>query len=361
MTIKVGIVGVGNCAKSLVEAVARAKQTACAPIGGITSVIGPWHAQDIDFVAAWDIDQRKVNLRLSDAVVAGENCAVPLAESHSFDTRVFAGARLDGVAEHMERAFDPINPSYEGAYHDIVKQMRAAAVEVVVNYLPVGSEQAARFYAAAAVDAGCGFVNCMPVFLTQDPIEREFRRLGLPLIGDDIKSQFGATILHRAIVHLMTSRGLTIKRTYQLNTGGNTDFQNMLERARLESKKRSKTQAVTSMIHHVPLAPEDVHIGPSDHVPWQKDNKIAFIRVEATGLYGAPVDLEMRLSVQDSPNSAGVVMDCIRVARILKDAQVGGATPAACAWYMKSPPKQLPDEEAMEQLSALIYLSCSQK
>jgi myo-inositol-1-phosphate synthase len=265
------------------------------------------------------------------------------------------GPVLDGVAEHM--ANHPAEESFRVASIepvDVVRTLRDSEAEVLINYLPVGSEQATRCYAEACLEAGVAMVNCIPVFLASDRIWADrFRSAGLPIVGDDVKSQLGATIVHRALARLFTDRGVELDRTYQLNTGGNTDFLNMLERSRLESKKRSKTESVQSQLD-VPLDPSKIHVGPSDYVSWQRDNKLAFIRMEGRGFGGQPIELELRLSVQDSPNSAGVVIDAVRCAKLALDRGLSGPLEAASAWFMKSPPQQMRDDEARRALEEFI-------
>jgi myo-inositol-1-phosphate synthase len=343
--IRVAIAGVGNCAAALVKAVAYYRQHE--PDGAITPTIGRLGPGDIEFVAAFDVDERKVDIELRNAINAPPNC-VPTAIAPIYAVggaiNVNMGQRLDGIAPHMadfpaERAFRPASrPAC-----DVARVLAYARAEVLVNYMPVGADLAARFYAGEALTSGCAFVNAMPSFIASDPDwSQRFEAAALPLIGDDVKSQFGATYVHRALVKALADRGCTLIRTYQLNTGGNTDFLNMLDRSRLASKKRSKTQSVCAEIDP-PIEAGMVHIGPSDYVPWQGDNKIAFIRLEATGCIGAPIELELRLSVQDSPNSAGVVLDAIRFAGMARRKAVGGVLDAPSAWLMKSPRRQLAD------------------
>jgi myo-inositol-1-phosphate synthase len=355
--IKVAIAGVGNCASSLVQGLEWYRERASeAPEGVITPQIGPYGCGDIAIVAAFDVDRRKVGFRLEEAIFAKPNCtrvfqhALPVS-----DVVVQMGPILDGVAAHMadydeDRAFRPA----DAPPVDVAAALRAAGAEVLVCYLPVGSEQAVRHYAQACLDAGVAMVNCMPVFIASDPAwAQKFRDARVPIVGDDIKSQVGATIVHRALAKLFSDRGYTVDRTYQLNTGGNTDFLNMLERSRLRSKKQSKTESVRSQLAHE-IEAQDIHIGPSDYVPWQGDNKIAFIRMEGRGFGDAPIELELRLSVQDSPNSAGVVMDAIRCARLGLDRGLGGPLEAASSYYMKRPPVQMADSVARERLQAFI-------
>lgn len=345
MSIRVAIAGVGNCASSLVQGAWH--YGTHAPNGVISPMVGPYAPGDMEFVAAFDIDRRKVGLPLDQAIRAEPNCAMPIAPEVVARPVVQMGPVLDGCAAHMEDYPDREAFRVSDAPPcDVVRVLVESRAEVLVNYMPVGSQQATEFYARAALEAGCAFVNCVPVFIASDPAwAARFRDARLPIIGDDIKSQVGATILHRLAAHLFTERGYTITRTYQLNTGGNTDFLNMREHARLASKKKSKTGSVVSQIGH-DIPARDVHIGPSDYVPWQGDNKVAFIRLEGTGFGGAPIELEMRLSVQDSPNSAGVVLDAVRYARLALDEGWGGPVYGPSAYLMKTPPLQMTDAQA---------------
>jgi myo-inositol-1-phosphate synthase len=355
--IKVAIVGVGNCASSLVQGVEYYRNRQGAALDGVIHrSIGGYGCGDVEFVAAFDVDRRKIGRPLEEAIFAKPNCtrvfqsALPV--SHVI---VQAGPVLDGVAAHMadypdDVAFRPadLEPT------DIAVALRKSGAEVLLCYLPVGSERAARHYAQACLDARVGMVNCIPVFLASNAEwARKFRDAGLPIIGDDIKSQVGSTIVHRALVRLFADRGVTLDRTYQLNTGGNTDFLNMLERERLKSKKISKTESVQSQLD-TRLEARDIHVGPSDYVPWQFDNKIAFIRMEGRGFGGAPVELELRLSVQDSPNSAGVVIDAIRCAKVALERGEAGALAGPSAYYMKNPPRQLRESVARDACEAFI-------
>jgi myo-inositol-1-phosphate synthase len=355
--IKVAMAGVGNCASSLVQGVEyyRARQGASVE-GVMRASIGGYQCGDIEFVAAFDVDRRKVGRPLEEAIFAKPNCtrifqsALPVS-----NVIVQAGPLLDGVASHMadypdEAAFRPVD--LEPA--DIAAALRSSGAEVLLCYLPVGSEQAVKHYARACLDAKVALINCVPVFLASDPTwAGQFRDAGIPIIGDDIKSQVGATIVHRALARLFSDRGVSIDRTYQLNTGGNTDFLNMLERNRLKSKKISKTESVQSQLDER-LEATDIHIGPSDYVPWQGDNKVCFIRVEGRGFADAPIELEMRLSVQDSPNSAGVVIDAIRCVKLALERGEAGPLLAPSAYYMKSPPRQLRDSVALDACNAFI-------
>jgi myo-inositol-1-phosphate synthase len=355
--IKVAIAGVGNCASSLVQGVEYYRDRQGAALDGIMRPsIGGYRCGDIEFVAAFDVDRRKVGHPLEEAIFAKPNCtrifqsALPVS-----NVIVQAGPVLDGVAAHMadypdDAAFRPVDLEPT----DIAAALHASGAEVLLCYLPVGSEQAVKHYAQACLDAGVAMINCVPVFLASDPRwAQKFRDAGVPIIGDDIKSQVGATIVHRALVRLFSDRGVGIDRTYQLNTGGNTDFLNMLERSRLKSKKVSKTESVQSQLDER-LDARDIHVGPSDYVPWQKDNKVCFIRVEGRGFGGAPIELEMRLSVEDSPNSAGVVIDAIRCVKLALERGEAGPLVAPSAYYMKSPPRQLRDSVALEACNAFI-------
>ena len=355
--IKVAIAGVGNCASALVQGVEYYRDRRGAALEGVMRPsIGGYGCSDIEFVAAFDVDRRKVGHSLEEAIFAKPNCtrifqsALPVS-----NVVVQAGPVLDGVAAHMadypdDAAFRPADLEAT----DIADALRASGAEVLLCYLPVGSEQAVKHYAQACLDARVAMINCVPVFLASDPIwAQKFRDAGVPIVGDDIKSQVGATIVHRALARLFSDRGVGIDRTYQLNTGGNTDFLNMLERTRLKSKKISKTESVQSQLDER-LDARDIHIGPSDYVPWQKDNKVCFIRVEGRGFGGAPIELEMRLSVEDSPNSAGVVIDAIRCVKLALERGEAGPLVAPSAYYMKSPPQQLRDSVALEVCNAFI-------
>ena len=349
--VRVAVVGVGNCASSLIQGLeyyrVHRNET---PVGLMHVNLGGYRAEDIEFVAAFDIDRRKVGRPLSEAIFALPNCTRTIQKPvRDNGVIVKMGHVLDGVAEHMkaypeERRFVVADEPPA----DIVRELKEARPDVLVNYLPVGSEQAGHFYAECALQAGVGMVNCVPIFIASDPaFAKRFADAGLPIIGDDVKSQVGATIVHRMLASLVDKRGMKLDRTYQLNTGGNTDFLNMLERNRLKSKKISKTEAVQSALE-IPLADDNVHIGPSDYVPWQKDNKICFLRIEARGWGNVPMNIEARLSVEDSPNSAGVVVDAIRLCKIARDRGVGGVLEGPAAYLMKHPPKQMPEYVARE-------------
>ncbi len=355
--IRLAIAGVGNCASSLIQGLVYYPRHGCLQTAGLLHPqLGGYRLEDIQVVCAFDIDRRKVGRPLHEAVFAPPNCTTVFEpDLPDFGVTVQMGPVLDGVAEHMrdhpdDRAFrvaecEPVN---------VAEQLRASGAEVLVCYLPVGSEQAVRHYAQAALEAGCAFVNCVPVFIASDPAwARRFRERGLPVIGDDIKSQVGATIVHRVLARLLADRGAKLVRTYQLNTGGNTDFLNMLAESRLKSKRLSKTRSVQSQLD-TPLEPDQIHIGPSDYVPWQNDNKICFLRLEWLGFGNVPNHLELRLSVEDSPNSAGVAIDAIRCARLALDRGIGGPLHEVCAFTMKSPPRQMRDSEALEALERWI-------
>jgi myo-inositol-1-phosphate synthase len=318
--------------------------------------IGTWGCTDIQVVAAFDIDRRKVGRPLEEAIFAKPNCARVFQKAVPVSgVMVQMGPILDGVAPHMldypeEEAFRPA----EEEPADVVQVLRETGAEVLICYMPVGAEQAVRHYAQACLEAGVAMVNCIPVFIASDPEWAErFRAAGLPIIGDDIKSQVGATIVHRALTRLFGDRGVSLDRTYQLNTGGNTDFLNMLSIERLKSKKISKTESVQSQLDER-LSTRDIHIGPSDYIAWQDDNKICFIRMEGRGFGDVPIELELRLSVQDSPNSAGVVIDAVRCAKLGLERGLAGPLEAASAYYMKSPPKQMRDSEAYERVERFI-------
>jgi myo-inositol-1-phosphate synthase len=352
MTLRVAIAGVGNCANALIQGVtfyANADDESVVP-GLMHPRFGPYRVRDIDFVAAFDVDAAKVGLELSAAIWASQNDTFRFAEVAPTGVIVQRGPTLDGLGEFYREVIEESSAPVV----DVAAALRDSGAQVLVCYLPVGSEDAARFYAQAALDAGVAFVNALPVFIASDPVWAEkFTRAGIPIVGDDIKSQLGATITHRVLARLFEERGLVLDRTYQLNVGGNMDFKNMLERSRLQSKKVSKTQSVTSNID-ANLAPENVHIGPSDHVPWLEDRKLAFVRLEGHGFGNAPTSLEYKLEVWDSPNSAGVVIDAIRAAGMALQAGIGGPLEAASAYLMKSPPRQHPDPVARELLEDFI-------
>ena len=350
--IRVAIVGVGNCASSLVQGVTHyADAEPTDTVGGLMHVqFGDYHVSDIEFVAAFDVDAAKVGLDLADAINASENNTIRIADVAPTGVAVQRGVTLDGFGKYYhETVEESAQPPV-----DVVEALKDAEVDVVVSYLPVGSEEADRFYAQCAIDAGCAFVNCLPVFIASDPQwARKFTDAGLPIVGDDVKSQIGATITHRVLARLFEERGVTIDRTYQLNVGGNMDFKNMLERERLISKKISKTQAVTSNVDKE-FEARDIHVGPSDYVGWLDDRKFAFVRLEGHNFGGAPVSLEYKLEVWDSPNSAGVVIDAIRAAKIGLDRGIGGPLLSPSSFFMKSPPEQRHDEYAMASTEDFI-------
>jgi len=350
--IRVAIVGVGNCAASLVQGVryyADADPSATVP--GLMHVqFGKYHVNDVQFAAAFDVDAKKVGLDLADAIGASENNTIKICDVPETGIKVQRGHTLDGLGKYYR---ETITESDEDPV-DIVAELKAANIDVMVCYLPVGSEKAAKFYAQCAIDAGVAFVNALPVFIagTKEWADK-FTDAGVPIVGDDIKSQIGATITHRVMAKLFEDRGVTLDRTYQLNVGGNMDFKNMLERERLESKKISKTQAVTSNVE-AELSANDVHIGPSDFVAWLDDRKWAFVRLEGRNFGDAPVSLEYKLEVWDSPNSAGVIIDAVRAAKIALDRGVGGPILSASSYFMKSPPEQYNDDLAREKVEQFI-------
>jgi len=355
--IKIAIVGVGNCASSLVQGLEFYKNSVEEKVIGLMHYdIGGYKMGDIEVVAAFDIDKRKVGKPLNEAIFARPNCTKIFC-SHIPENGVIVkmGNVLDGVASHMknyaeERAF----VIADQPPCDVVKELKESGAEILVNYLPVGSEQATRFYAQACLDAGVALVNCIPVFIASDQNWKiKFAEKSLPLVGDDIKAQVGATITHRVLTRMFNDRGVKLERTYQLNTGGNTDFLNMLERCRLNSKKNSKTEAVQSQLAK-PLQSQNIHIGPSDYVPWLKDNKVCFIRMEGRGFGDIPMNMELRLSVEDSPNSAGVVIDAIRCCKLALDRKIGGPLISVSAYTMKHPPVQYPDYKAKEMMEEFI-------
>ena len=352
MSVKVALAGIGNCVSALVQGIEYYRDANDDQVipGLMHTRFGEYLVRDIEFVAAFDVDASKVGFDLSEAIWAGLNNTIRFADVPKLGVEVLRGPTLDGLGKYYR---DAVTESTTSPV-DVAQVLRDSGADVLACYLPVGSEEAVRFYAQAALDAGVAFVNAVPVFIASDPVwAAKFNEAGLPIVGDDIKSQVGATITHRALMHLMEERGIAIDRTYQLNVGGNMDFQNMLERDRLESKKISKTQAVTSNIA-ANLPAEDVHIGPSDHVPWLEDRKFAFVRVEGRGFGDVPLSIEYKLEVWDSPNSAGTMIDAIRAAKLAKDAGISGPIVSASAYFMKSPPTQLPDHEARDELEAFI-------
>jgi myo-inositol-1-phosphate synthase len=350
--LRVAIVGVGNCASSFVQGItyyagARSEET---PPGLMHVELGGYHVGDIEVVAAFDIHAGKVGRDLGEAILAGPNNTLVFARVGATGIVVQRGPTLDGIGCYM--ADDLVESQAPPV--DVAEALRQAGAEILVSYLPVGSQRATEYYAKQALEAGCAFVNCIPVFIASSPVwAKRFERRGLPIIGDDIKSQVGATIVHRVLANLFRERGVHIDRTYQLNFGGNSDFKNMLERERLVSKKISKTQAVTSQFDKA-LPADDVHVGPSDFVPWLTDRKWAHIRVEGTTFGGAPLNVELKLEVWDSPNSAGVVIDAVRCAKLGLDRRLSGPLLAPCSYFMKSPPEQHTDNEARERTLRFI-------
>src|ERR1700744_1210540 len=350
--VRVAIVGVGNCASSLVQGVQYyydADEHSAVP--GLMHVkFGQYHVRDVKFVAAFDVDAKKVGFDLSEAIFASENNTIKIADVPPTNVTVQRGPTLDGIGKYYA---DTIEVSDAEAV-DVVKVLRDAEVDGLVSYLPVGSEEADKFYAQCCIDAGVAFVNALPVFIASDPVwAKKFADAGVPIVGDDIKSQVGATITHRVLAKLFEDRGVELERTYQLNFGGNMDFMNMLERKRLQSKKISKTQAVTPQIPHE-MAKADVHIGPSDHVPWLDDRKFAYVRLEGKSFGDVPLNLEYKLEVWDSPNSAGVIIDAIRAAKIAKDRGIGGPVISASSYFMKSPPEQFGDDVCRDLVEKFI-------
>ncbi|MBL1073096.1 inositol-3-phosphate synthase [Nocardia sp. 2] len=354
--VRVAIVGVGNCASSLVQGVQYYKDAdADSTVPGLMHVkFGPYHVRDVKFVAAFDVDAKKVGFDLADAIFASENNTIKISDVPPSGISVQRGPTLDGIGKYYAQTIE----LSDAEPVDVVQALKDAKVDVLVSYLPVGSEEADKFYAQCAIDAGVAFVNALPVFIASDPVwAQKFVDAGVPIVGDDIKSQVGATITHRVMAKLFEDRGVTLDRTYQLNVGGNMDFKNMLERDRLESKKVSKTQAVTSNLEG-PLAGKvhdrNVHIGPSDYVEWLDDRKWAYVRLEGRAFGDVPLNLEYKLEVWDSPNSAGIIIDAVRAAKIAKDRGIGGPVIPASAYLMKSPPKQIADDVARAQLEAFI-------
>ena len=351
-SVRVAIVGVGNCASSLVQGVEYYRDAEPATrVPGLMHVqFGPYHVRDLEFVAAFDVDAKKVGQDLADAINASENNTIKICDVPPTGVTVQRGPTLDGLGEYYRE----IITESDDPVADVVSVLRETRADVLVSYLPVGSEQADRFYAQCALDAGVAFVNALPVFIASDPEwARKFTEAGVPIIGDDIKSQVGATITHRVLAKLFEDRGVELLRTYQLNFGGNMDFMNMLERSRLQSKKISKTQSVTSQIPHE-MEKAAVHIGPSDHVPWLDDRKWAYVRLEGRSFGDTPLNLEYKLEVWDSPNSAGVIIDAVRAAKIALDRGIGGPVLSAASYFMKSPPEQYGDDVARDAVEKFI-------
>jgi len=350
--IRVAIVGVGNCANSLIQGITYYKDaTNETEIPGLMHpVLGGYHIKNINFVLALDVDAKKVGLDLSEAIWASENNTIKFANVGKTGITVKRGATLDGLGRYYKETITEST----AAPVDVVAELKSNKVDVVICYLPVGSEEAAKFYAQCAIDAGCAFVNALPVFIASDPVWADkFTKAGLPIVGDDIKSQVGATITHRIMAKLFQDRGVHLDRTYQLNVGGNMDFKNMLERDRLESKKISKTQSVTSQLDY-DLGAKNVHIGPSDYIPWLDDRKWAYVRLEGRAFGDVPLNLEYKLEVWDSPNSAGVIIDALRCAKIALDRKIGGPLLSPSSYFMKSPPVQYTDEQAYQKVEQFI-------
>jgi myo-inositol-1-phosphate synthase len=351
-SVRVAIVGVGNCATSLIQGVEYYRHVAAGEkVPGLMHVtFGDYHISDVEFVAAFDVDAKKVGFDLSDAINNSENNTIKITDVPPTGVTVQRGPTLDGLGKYYRETIEESDTEPV----DVVAALKAAHADVLVSYLPVGSEQADKFYAQCAIDAGVAFVNALPVFIASDPEwAKKFQDAGVPIIGDDIKSQVGATITHRVMAKLFEDRGVVLDRTYQLNVGGNMDFKNMLERERLESKKISKTQAVTSNIGH-DLGSRNVHIGPSDYVQWLDDRKWAYVRLEGRAFGDVPLNLEYKLEVWDSPNSAGIIIDAIRAAKIALDRGIGGPILSASSYLMKSPPVQRPDDEGRASVEAFI-------
>ena len=351
-SVRVAIVGVGNCASSLVQGVEYYKDAdPASKVPGLMHVqFGPYHVSDVEFVAAFDVDGKKVGQDLADAILASENNTIKICDVPPTGVVVQRGHTLDGLGKYYR---EMVTESDETPV-DVVAALREVQADVLVCYLPVGSEEAAKFYAQCAIDAGVAFVNALPVFIAGTPEwAKKFEDAGVPIVGDDIKSQVGATITHRVLAKLFEDRGVTVDRTYQLNVGGNMDFMNMLERERLESKKISKTQSVTSQLQGE-MPARNVHIGPSDYVAWLDDRKWAFVRLEGRNFGDVPLSLEYKLEVWDSPNSAGIIIDAIRAAKIAKDRGIGGPILSASSYFMKSPPVQYTDEQAKAAVEAFI-------
>ncbi len=353
--IRIAIAGVGNCASSLIQGIEYYKKTSDST-GLMHREIGGYTPADIEVVAAFDIDKRKVNRPLSEAIFAKPNCTKRIIDDlEGYDIKVKMGEILDGISEHMmdypeDRRFIPSDEKPV----DVANVLLESGAEILLNYLPVGSQRATEYYAEACLKTGVSFINCVPVFIASNKEWAErFRERNIPVIGDDIKSQIGATIIHRVLTKLFEDRGVTIDHTYQLNVGGNTDFLNMLNRSRLNSKKISKTEAVKSQMNGN-IDNNNIHIGPSDYVPWLNDNKVCFIRMEGRIYGNVPINLELRLSVEDSPNSAGVVIDAIRCAKLARDKKIGGVLISPSAYFMKHPPHQFPDSVAKQMVEDFI-------
>ena len=347
--IRAAIVGVGNCASSLVQGVEYYKKNSNSA-GIMHWDIGGYKVSDIEFSAAFDIDKNKVGKGLSEAIFEKPNCTIKLADVPETGVKVMRGMTHDGLGKYLSQVIEKdSSPTV-----DVAEVLKKTETDIVVNYLPVGSEFATKWYVEKALEAGCGFVNCIPVFIARERRwQEQFEKRNLPIIGDDIKSQVGATIVHRVLSNLFRDRGVRLDRTMQLNVGGNTDFLNMLERERLESKKISKTNAVTSQLDY-DIGKDNVHIGPSDHVPWLADRKWAYIRLEGSSFASVPLNIELKLEVWDSPNSAGIVVDAIRCIKLAMDRSTGGALTSPSAYFMKSPPQQFSDSAARQMLEEFI-------
>ncbi|SFO17227.1 inositol-3-phosphate synthase [Sphingomonas sp. OK281] len=358
-SIRIAVVGIGNCASSLVQGLEHYREGANDQVGLMHFDMGGYKPSDIKVVAAWDVDRRKVGKDVAEAIFAKPNCTAVFAPNvGNTGTIVKMGKKLDGVADHMadfkdDRTFlmsDAAEPTRE----EVIAELKASGADVLMNYLPVGSQEATEFYAECAIEAGVAFVNNIPVFIASNPVwAKKFEDAGVAIIGDDIKAQLGATIVHRVLTDLFAKRGVKLDRTYQLNTGGNTDFLNMSNHRRLESKKISKTEAVQSVAAER-MDDDNVHIGPSDYVPWQNDNKVCFLRMEGQLFGGVPMNLELRLSVEDSPNSAGVAIDMIRCAKIAKDRGIAGVIDPASAYFCKHPRTQMTDDLAQIEVERFI-------
>jgi myo-inositol-1-phosphate synthase len=351
-SVRVAIVGVGNCATSLIQGVEYYR--GADPAGSVPGLMhvkfGDYHVSDVEFVAAFDVDAKKVGFDLSEAISSSENNTIKITDVPPLGVTVQRGPTLDGLGKYYRMTID----ESDAEPVDVVAALKETQADVLVSYLPVGSEDADKFYAQCAIDAGVAFVNALPVFIASDPVwAKKFEDAGVPIVGDDIKSQVGATITHRVLAKLFEDRGVALDRTYQLNVGGNMDFKNMLERERLESKKISKTQSVTSNLQH-DLGARNVHIGPSDYVQWLDDRKWAYVRLEGRAFGDVPLNMEYKLEVWDSPNSAGIIIDAIRAAKIALDRGIGGPILSASTYLMKSPPVQMADDRGREQVEKFI-------
>jgi myo-inositol-1-phosphate synthase len=358
-SIRIAVVGIGNCASSLVQGLEHYREGANDQVGLMHFDMGGYKPSDIKVVAAWDVDRRKVGKDVAEAIFAKPNCTAVFAPNvGNTGTIVKMGKKLDGVADHMADFKDDrtflVSDAAEPTREEVIAELKASGADVLMNYLPVGSQEATEFYAECAIEAGVAFVNNIPVFIASNPVwAKKFEDAGVAIIGDDIKAQLGATIVHRVLTDLFAKRGVKLDRTYQLNTGGNTDFLNMSNHRRLESKKISKTEAVQSVAAER-MDDDNVHIGPSDYVPWQNDNKVCFLRMEGQLFGGVPMNLELRLSVEDSPNSAGVAIDMIRCAKIAKDRGIAGVIDPASAYFCKHPRTQMTDDLAQIEVERFI-------